>query len=1115
MALSSLLSEKGLARFRTKRCERLLASGQCSFGDKCQYSHDSEWLRRNPIKVPYAPDLCPCVARSGISGCAKGLDCSFAHSSEEVLYHPRRYKRVSCAGSSDCRGYYCPFAHNQEELRQSVKMVSGVVVTNQDDRLPASSSTTSVAAAFGGQSHNQAPSAEVPSVAVIQHSGSHGSGGAPAGSDETGLSPSWCKVDDILWIDSNAMTTTEMTARELAQDLHYSEALLGPRTVSGLLAVRGEEGRRKPCRFHLFSTSRIDREEAAHVMRDLKRWMALPPLPSAPQSQAPRALALRRTVATIYLALPEDSPQTLGQCKPCLAQGADLPRVLLPMARSWLRPLAEDLQQLHRADIAHLCLSPGTVLCVESSNSTLKEDSGSGKSGLRLLLGDFLGKIRSLVFLNRGATKASKEKMCEGRDPTYDAWCAWQPPEVQLRIVQLDSAVHSGTSKQRSAPEPLEIDHFKVDSWQLGVVIFFLLTGQHPFGIHEAPKEVCRNISTGLPVNLPSLESISLHFFDLVGKLLAHRPEDRPCLTEVLEHHALWTSERVAQFASDSLIQPSLPSASFEIAADDLLEVPALQALRMFERRSEQSSDAASIDVQPGSCLQCVWQEELQYRHSPNGSDKAGKKIVPGEEVVALERSRDWIRTSVGWLPFFGLDDTAQRVPLFKVVKPKTRRRAPSQEAPADSRIWTPEKPGLLSKSNQNTPVKVSPRLSVLLPTAEESGVNRGVNQGIAGVRPSVKPAHTERRKVTSGPSMDDHRHQPRQAKPYNNTAACLKDKTTPTVLRPPGLFPQSAPISTHRMSPVPDPMPQHQLSSHQSMQQRASAWPPGTQSFGGVQMLEQGLAAADAARFAEVTASLRSPAPVLPPSVAPPPGLPSPAPVPPEALAAALEQQAACGDLRNASFDASMRHAALLQGAGMNASYAAHAAQVWDAYFAAGFQAAFQELTAAIHYPPSAPDWQQWQEWQQAELDTSGLKLPAVLPAMLPQSVLATQPCSPTATAVSPPESPALLPAPESIRVLTPESQSSGHDAGQSALSTDAYVAALSTLDLVADAESVPAKVPLPAGMTAASVSAKLDCSEDKEEEPDGLEGSLFWSLPNNTLNGQPPTPLRRSMEI
>ncbi|CAE7882149.1 TZF5, partial [Symbiodinium sp. KB8] len=86
------------------------------FIDKCQYSHD-DWLRRNPSKVAYEPDLCP-----NLSTCQAGRKCGFAHSQEEVLYHPRRYKTSRCYASG-CRGYYCPDAHYPHERREPKEAV--------------------------------------------------------------------------------------------------------------------------------------------------------------------------------------------------------------------------------------------------------------------------------------------------------------------------------------------------------------------------------------------------------------------------------------------------------------------------------------------------------------------------------------------------------------------------------------------------------------------------------------------------------------------------------------------------------------------------------------------------------------------------------------------------------------------------------------------------------------------------------------------------------------------------------------------------------------------------------------------------------------------------------
>lgn len=112
MACGSVLSDKALARFRTKPCERLLAQGKCDFQDKCQYSHSS-WVRRNPCKVAYQPIRC------NKENCPEKRQCRFAHSEEEVLYHPLTYK-VSMCGVG-CRGFYCPFAHGRHELRSGVE----------------------------------------------------------------------------------------------------------------------------------------------------------------------------------------------------------------------------------------------------------------------------------------------------------------------------------------------------------------------------------------------------------------------------------------------------------------------------------------------------------------------------------------------------------------------------------------------------------------------------------------------------------------------------------------------------------------------------------------------------------------------------------------------------------------------------------------------------------------------------------------------------------------------------------------------------------------------------------------------------------------------------------
>lgn len=131
-------------RFHSKPCQRLLRTGFCEWHSQCQFSHDLEWPRRPPSKHSYSPALCPHIRtvvlnNSGEvhveSHCPAGLSCAFAHTKDEVLYHPQIFKTILCEEHrslpndqrsarrskhrSRCHRYYCPFAHGKQELRSS------------------------------------------------------------------------------------------------------------------------------------------------------------------------------------------------------------------------------------------------------------------------------------------------------------------------------------------------------------------------------------------------------------------------------------------------------------------------------------------------------------------------------------------------------------------------------------------------------------------------------------------------------------------------------------------------------------------------------------------------------------------------------------------------------------------------------------------------------------------------------------------------------------------------------------------------------------------------------------------------------------------------------------
>lgn len=132
MACPPVLSDADLVYFRTKPCLRPEIANPdqpheyvfCRFGTKCQYSHNKVWKRRCPYflkswiperSLRYLPLWCPEVSffpRTKLGrpasefnaamadivvrsvDCERGDNCPFAHTFEEVVYHPALYKRT-------------------------------------------------------------------------------------------------------------------------------------------------------------------------------------------------------------------------------------------------------------------------------------------------------------------------------------------------------------------------------------------------------------------------------------------------------------------------------------------------------------------------------------------------------------------------------------------------------------------------------------------------------------------------------------------------------------------------------------------------------------------------------------------------------------------------------------------------------------------------------------------------------------------------------------------------------------------------------------------------------------------------------------------------------------
>jgi hypothetical protein len=126
-----LFSPTELDAFRTSWCSKRYDHNH----ELCGFAHtevNNGWLRRNPSRNPYNCELCPSISsydkRSGpkvcfiINECANGIDCGFAHSVEEILYHPVHYKSAKTCSFSGrpggCpSGDVCPNFHPVESYR--------------------------------------------------------------------------------------------------------------------------------------------------------------------------------------------------------------------------------------------------------------------------------------------------------------------------------------------------------------------------------------------------------------------------------------------------------------------------------------------------------------------------------------------------------------------------------------------------------------------------------------------------------------------------------------------------------------------------------------------------------------------------------------------------------------------------------------------------------------------------------------------------------------------------------------------------------------------------------------------------------------------------------------
>lgn len=117
-----------LDSFRVRMCVDFL-SNKCNFNSRtCFHAHHQRNRRRRPVlsngRFNYVSTRCPTLERERT--CPSGASCHYAHTAEEVVYHPSKYKTHMCAYAlgrdQACSEYgmHCAKAHGPDDKRDPV-----------------------------------------------------------------------------------------------------------------------------------------------------------------------------------------------------------------------------------------------------------------------------------------------------------------------------------------------------------------------------------------------------------------------------------------------------------------------------------------------------------------------------------------------------------------------------------------------------------------------------------------------------------------------------------------------------------------------------------------------------------------------------------------------------------------------------------------------------------------------------------------------------------------------------------------------------------------------------------------------------------------------------------
>ena len=159
----------GGSRYKTEMCRSFMETGQCKYGDKCQFAHGHREQRAMPRHPKYKTELCRTFHTTGL--CPYGMRCHFIHNEDPmklgaIMHSKQNYQAQQVA--QEMVKQAASLRAQQQQLSALVSQVQQQLVTNiaMQNTVNAALHSSSVTPALPAQPQKPAvaPAAFMPRV---------------------------------------------------------------------------------------------------------------------------------------------------------------------------------------------------------------------------------------------------------------------------------------------------------------------------------------------------------------------------------------------------------------------------------------------------------------------------------------------------------------------------------------------------------------------------------------------------------------------------------------------------------------------------------------------------------------------------------------------------------------------------------------------------------------------------------------------------------------------------------------------------------------------------------------------------------------------------------------